>query len=216
MKDGHIALAANQEVIAQDRVDGAIYTLHEGWAVRCRILASGANQILDILLPGDLIGLSAHLLGSSAHAVHTLTAATLCVFDSRKLAILVREQPELALSLLQGRLQEQERADTRLAMLGQMKAPERIGFLLSDLHVRLRQRGLARGRAWRMPLDRGQLAAAVGLSKVHVMRALRTLREAGLADLRGRSCTVSIPNSRRLARFSGYAKPRSKTRCPIL
>jgi len=216
IKRAHIALAAGEEVIAQDEAGDAIYTLHEGWAARCRTLSSGARQILEILLPGDLLGLSASVLGSGGHAVHALTAVTLCVLDAKKLAAGFRKQPGLSLSLLHGRLQEQERADARLAVLGQMGATQRIGYLLSDLHQRLRERGLAQGRGWRLPLDRSQLADAVGLSKVHVMRALRTLREEGLAEVRGRRCTVTIPNSHRLARFSGYSRFRSKFPCPIL
>jgi len=216
MKRAHIALAAGEEVIAQDDAGDAIYTLREGWAVRCRTLSNGARQILDILLPGDLVGLSASVLGSGGHSVHALTAVTLCVLDAKKLAAVFRRQPELALSLLHGRLQEEERADARLAVLGQMGATQRIGYLLSDLHERLRERGLAQGRAWRLPLDRSQLAEAVGLSKVHVMRALRTLREVGLAEVRGRRCTVNISNPHRLARFSGYSRLRSKFLYPIL
>jgi CRP/FNR family transcriptional regulator, anaerobic regulatory protein len=216
MKRAHIARAAGEQILKPDDAGGTIYTLYDGWAARCRQLPNGKSQILDILLPGDLIGLSAKLLGSSGHAVHALTAVTLCVLDANKLAILFREQPELALGLLRGRLQEQERADGRLAVLGQMGATQRIGYWLSDLYKRLRERGLAHGRGWRLPLDRSQLADAVGLSRVHVMRALRTLREDGLADVRGRACTVNIPDPGRLARFSGYSTFRSKVLCPIL
>ncbi len=216
MKRAHVARAAGEQILDPNNTDGTIYTLYEGWAARCRKLPNGKSQILDVLLPGDLIGLAANLLGSSGHAVHALTAVTLCVLDANKLAMLFREQPELALGLLRGRLQEQERADARLAVLGQMGATQRIGYWLSDLHKRLTERALARGRGWRLPLDRRQLADAVGLSRVHVMRALRTLREEGLAEVRGRMSTVNIPDPRRLARFSGYAELRSKSVCPIL
>lgn len=63
------------------------------------------------------------------------------------------------------------------------------------------------GRSGSLPLNRIHLADAVGLSKVHVMRALRHLREQGLAEVTGRMLTIG--DERKLARFSGYSVSRA-------
>ena len=202
MKRSHIALRAGEPVIEANAHISALYVVYEGWALRYRTLRSGARQILDFVLPGDWVGLPSVFFGSSGYSVRTLTPVTLWVLDPSRLRPLLREQPGLSWAFLKGRIAEQERADTRLALLGRLGASERIGYLLLELRDRLRARGLFRGHSGALPLDRALLADAVGLSRVHVLRAMRALRSRGLADLNDR--TLTIPSVRNLARFSGY------------
>jgi len=209
-KRGRINVAPGARVIVQGRSTRSIYTLYEGWAARYRTLPDGTHQILDILLPGDLIGLPAALQGGAGHSVRTLTAATFCVLDANRLTALLRRKPRLAFNMVRARVREQERADGWLTVLGRMGAGERIGYLLLELRDRLDERGLAKGRSWSLPLMRAELADTLGLSKVHVQRALRALRDKGLANLEGHR--VIIPNSRNLARFSGYSRVHSTSK----
>lgn len=214
MKSDHLAFAPGEELVSQGQAGGAFYTLFEGWAARCRTLADGSRQILDVLLPGDLIGLPQVLLSRRAHAVRALTAVTVCALDATRIETLVERHGSLALGLLAARVEDMERADARLTLLGRMGAEQRIGYLLLDLRDRLARRGLIRGQSCLLPLRRAELADAVGLSKVHVMRALRALRTQGLIELRHR--TLTIPSESKLARFSGYSYPGSGMRCAIL
>jgi len=214
MKRSHVALVAGEFVIKANARISALYTLYEGWAVRYQLLPNGARQILDFVLPGDLVGLSSVFFGSSRYSVQALTPVTLYVLDATLLPTLLREEPSLGWAFLKGRIAEQERADTRLALLGRLGANERIGYLLLELRERLRARGLFRGQSGALPLDRALLADAVGLSRVHVLRAMRALRARGLADLTNRILT--IPSVRNLARFSGFPLTRAARAQAIL
>ena len=44
-------------MIHEQKPNGRLYTLYEGWAFRYKTLSDGRRQILNFLLPGDLIGL---------------------------------------------------------------------------------------------------------------------------------------------------------------
>ena len=78
MKACHRCVPAGKELIAAGQTNSALYTLYDGWAMRVRTLLDGTRQILDFVLPGDLIGLPSALLGASASSVHALTAITVC------------------------------------------------------------------------------------------------------------------------------------------
>ena len=182
---------------------GAIYTLYEGWATRIHELPDGSKQILDFLLPGDLVGLPAALLGRSNQKLEAVTALTLCELDSKHLPVLLRRYPGLASSMLMAQLHEAERADRRLTSVGRMGAAERIAYLMLDLRHRLQQRGVETEPSLPFPLQRMQIADAVGLSKVHVMRALKDLRSHGLALIENRR--LVIPNAAKLARLCNYS-----------
>lgn len=101
-----------------------------------------------------------------------------------------------------------------MRLLGRLGASERIGYLLLELRARLKNRGLFDGQSCRFPVRRLHLADAVGLSRAHIMRALRDLRDRGLATLS--YGVLTIPNARNLARFSGYSLAYSREQYPIL
>ena len=208
MKADHIAAAPGTDIVRQDEVGGSIYTLFEGWAVRYWRFGGGSRQILEILLPGDTIGLSAALLGSVGYSVQAVTAVTLCVLHPNQVSELFRHHPTLALSLLRTRLEEEQRADMRLALLGRVKAAQRVAYLMVDTFERLRQRGMVNGGSTcPFPLQRRHLADAVGLSLVHVARTLDELRRARLAEIQ--DGVLVVFDRTRLADFAGYVAPRS-------
>ncbi|HJU15278.1 MAG TPA: Crp/Fnr family transcriptional regulator [Stellaceae bacterium] len=203
MKADHIAVRPRADIIRADEVGGPVYTLFEGWAVRYHRLPGGTRQILDIVLPGDLIGLSAALLGVVRHSVQALTPVTLCVLDSAQLSGLFERHPDFALALLQIRGEEEQRSDARLTLLGRTRAEQRIAYLMVETFDRLRHRGLVTGGSTcPFPLRRHHLADAAGLSRVHVARTLDLLRRQRLAEIQDGILVLHDPP--RLAAFAGY------------
>lgn len=203
MKVGHIALPPRAEIIREDEVGGPVYTLFEGWAVRYHRLPNGVRQILDIVLPGDMIGLSAATMGIVRHSVQAVTPVTLCVLDSPRLALLFERHPAFALALLQTRVEEEQRADVRMALLGRTKADQRIAYLMIETFDRLRRRGIVNGGSTcPFPLQRHHLADAVGLSRVHVARTLDRLRRERLAEIH--DGVLLLLDRPRLSALAGY------------
>jgi CRP/FNR family transcriptional regulator, anaerobic regulatory protein len=184
LKRDHIVVAPRVDIIQEDEVGGPAYTLFEGWAVRYHRLPRGSRQILDIVLPGDMIGLASALLGTVRHSVQALTPATLCVLSGRTLSDLFAEHPGYAFNIMQTRVEEEQRADVRLSLLGRSNAEQRIGYLMLETFDRLRQRGMVNGGSTcPFPLQRRDIADAAGISRVHVARTLERLREQKLATI---------------------------------
>jgi CRP-like cAMP-binding protein len=202
MKREHLDVAAGKDLIREGGNGQSLYTLFEGWAFRYHRLPDGSRQILDVLLPGDMVGMTSLLLGRSAHSVQALTAASFCVLDGNALPALFKKNPDLAFALTRTWVADARRGDLRVTMLGRMSAAERVGYFLIEIYDRLRQRGTARSGVAPCPLRGVDVADAVGLSRVHVMRALKELRGEGLLD-RERGNLI-IPEFARLAEFTGY------------
>jgi CRP/FNR family transcriptional regulator, anaerobic regulatory protein len=206
MKPDQTTLPAGTDVIRKGERGRTLFTLCKGWALRYHRLADGTRQILDVLLPGDTIGLGGVLLGIHAHSVQSLTAVSVCTLGIGQVVALTAEHPAFLQGLLRTQLEEERRADMRLTMLGRMGAAERVAYFAMEIHARLRRRGLASTTACPFPLRRTDLADAVGLSRVHVMRALRQLYLDTEARLHGGK--LLVPDSARLAGYAGFSEPR--------
>jgi len=213
MKQRHLVFAPGDDILRCGDCGPTFYTLYEGWAVRYQRLRSGARQILDVLLPGDWFGLAPSLLGRPALPVQAVTRATCCMLDGRQLGRLFEDHPRYAIALLATQLEGERSAHARLTMLGRLRAEERVGYFLAGTLDRLQRRGLAEATGGPFPLRRADIADAVGLSKVHAMRALQALRLKGLAEIDRRELRVADPV--RLAAHVGY-EPMPETGRAIL
>jgi CRP/FNR family transcriptional regulator, anaerobic regulatory protein len=202
LKSAHIAVAQKIDVVQAGEIGGSLYTLFGGWAFRYKRLPDGKRQILNFLLPGDLIGLEAALFGGVEHSVQTLTPASLCVLDGRSIQEMFRSQPDLALHLARTLVEDQRAADERIALLGHRNGPQRLGYLMLETFDRLRRRGMADGTWCPFPVQRQQLADALGLSRTHLIRSLADLQEMGLATITNH--TLALHDRERLAAYSGY------------
>jgi CRP/FNR family transcriptional regulator, anaerobic regulatory protein len=203
MKTDHIVVAPRTDIIREDEVGGPVFTLFEGWAIRYHRLPNGARQILDIVLPGDTVGLASAVLGRVKHSVQAITTATLCVLQGREFSQLFDGHPELALGILRTRLEEEQRMDVRLSLLGRSMAEQRIGYLMLETFDRLRQRGMVGGGSTcPFPLQRRDLADAAGLSRVHVARTLESLRERRFAEIQ--DGTLVVFDRPKLIELTGY------------
>lgn len=182
LKLGHVVVPANRDVVQAGEVGGPIQIIQRGWAFRYRGWADGRRQILDFLLPGDLIGLESGLLGMSDHSVRALTDIEVCQIDAQWLDDVFRDHVRLALALAKHQSVEARRMDERLAVIGRRSAIERLAFLMFDLYDRQNRRGANEGRC-PFPLRRQHMADATGLTGAHINRTLNALRRERIATI---------------------------------
>jgi CRP/FNR family transcriptional regulator len=154
-----------------------LYTLLSGWAFRYKTLPDGRRQILNFVLPGDLLGLQACVLNEMQHSVETLTTALLCVFPREKLWDLYTHYPSLAFDLTWLAAREEQLIDEHLVSVGRRHALERVAFVLLHLYLRAEDIGLASGNKIQFPFTQQHLADALGMSLVHTNKTIRRLIE---------------------------------------
>ncbi len=175
LKSDEISLPPRHEIVAAGDT-GPAHTLLSGWAFRYKEVGE-ARQILNFMLPGDLIGLQSPLTGRVRHTVCSITEVRLCVLDGRPFGALFQEQPALSETLIRTLAYEEDRADARLLMLGRQRPTQRLAWLMLDLHDRLAVRGLVGDdRHFPFPLSYPMMADACGLSRTQLARSLVELR----------------------------------------
>jgi CRP-like cAMP-binding protein len=210
MKMDHRLLPAGADIIHPGQEDAELYTLFSGWAFRYKSLPDGRRQILNFLLPGDLVGLQASLLSAAQHGIEALTDVELCVFPRRKVWHLFERMPSLAYEVAWLGSREESLIDENLTSVGQRNAGERIAALVISLHRRADALGLVTDDSFQFPLAQQQMADALGLSLVHTSKTWSRLRRAGLFSISGGRLTLLNPRltARMASIFDREIEPR--------
>ena len=180
MRLGQVSAPARTTLVEEGAQSAPIYSLFSGWAFRYKTLLGGRRQILNFLLPGDVIGFQAHMLGDSAHGVEALTDVRLCRHARPKIWTLYQNHPELAFDATWLTAKEESLVDELLTSVGQRAASGRIAMLLVNLFKRAKSLDPAAGDVLHIPLTQQHIADALGLSLVHTNKTLRRLQKQGL------------------------------------
>lgn len=209
-KIDHRTLAAGADIIHPGQVDAELFTLFSGWAFRYKSLADGRRQILNFLLPGDLIGLQASLLSSAQYGAEALTDVELCVFPRKRIWDLFTQMPALSYELAWLGSREESLLDENLTSVGQRNAAERIAALVISLYRRAEALDLVSENSFVFPLSQQHLADALGLSLVHTSKTWARLRREGLFALAGGRLTLLNPRltARMALAFERELQPR--------
>jgi CRP-like cAMP-binding protein len=202
LKRDHIRLAAGTDIIHPGQNNAELYTLFEGWAFRYNELPDGRRQILNFLLPGDLIGLQASLLEDAQHGVEALTAVELCVLPRNRMFQVFRDMPELAYDVTWLGARGESIVDDSLTSVGRRSAAERVAALIVTLFRRLQPLGLVRDNAFTFPLSQTHIGDALGLSLVHTNKTIARLKRLGFFSIPNGSIIVHDPEG--LARFAQH------------
>jgi len=201
----------HREIFVAGRRYDHICILSKGFVSRYRVLSDGKRQVLNLALPGDLIGFPACLFEVAVNSVAALTDVEVSPIPLDKLFDVFASLPRVGAALFWSAAREVAMYGEHLVDLGRRSAYERLGHLIMELLVRLRAVGLADEVSYTLPLSQEVIADVLGLSVPHVNRMIRRLREEGLVTIESQRVVVLDPGS--LAALAGfeenYLTPRS-------
>lgn len=189
-KIGELVAETGMTLLAEGAHSAHLYTLLSGWAFRYKTLEDGRRQILNYMLPGDLLGLQGSVIGEMEHSIEALSPLVLCVFQRDRLDELFRNHPGLGFDIAWLASREERMLDEHLLSLGRRSALERAAYLLAFLHERAKTVGLSTHGAITLPISQLHVADTLGLSIVHTNKTLRKLAERRLIRWLDRTCQV--------------------------
>jgi CRP-like cAMP-binding protein len=198
------SIARNTDIYSEGDAIGDILFLREGWAYRYRLLGDGRRQVVNFLVPGDLVG---PFTPTAKQFAATLTGSSVCRVSRRDLADATRECPAFSAAVEALIAAEFDLLAERTVSLGRRNAKERLAHFLLELLDRLDRVGLVTDNSFEFPLTQEMTGDALGLSVVHVNRTLRALREAGCATVGFGRATIHDRETLSLMADSGEVTP---------
>jgi CRP/FNR family transcriptional regulator, anaerobic regulatory protein len=167
-----------------------LYRLQAGWAYRFHGLSDGNRAIVDIHLPGDIIGFDAAFCGGPIENVLTLTTTVVeTITLETGLSALMASQP-IGLYIAWLLNEQQCRADALRAAIASLDARGRLATMVLDFYQRLGVHGLMANSSFNLPLTQHHIGSYLGLTVVHVNRVIRCLRDDGVVNIEKHWVTV--------------------------
>lgn len=209
-KRGELVAEAGTLILAEGAHSAQLFTMLSGWAFRYKTLEDGRRQILNYVLPGDLVGLQGSVMGEMQHSVEALSPAVLCVFQRDDLPDLFRQHPSLGFDITWLASREERMLDENLLSVGRRSALERAAYLIAFIYQRAASVGLVGGSRLMIPISQQHVADTLGLSIVHTNKTLKQLARMELIRWGDRVCEVIDPEG--LAEVAHWEETHDGTR----
>jgi CRP-like cAMP-binding protein len=205
-KTGDLMAEPGASIMTEGERNAQLYTVLSGWGFRYKILEDGRRQILNYILPGDLVGLQGNVMLEMQHSVEAMTRMSLCVFDRDKLMTLYEKHPSLAYDITWIAAREETMLDEHLLSVGRRSALERAAYLLAFLDWRAKSTGAAADdKPANLPVTQQHCADTLGLSLVHTNKTFRKLAADKLIRWLDKGCEVVDVEA--LRKLAGWTPP---------
>ncbi|MEN6470011.1 MAG: Crp/Fnr family transcriptional regulator [Clostridiaceae bacterium] len=157
---------------------GTLFVLYTGRAKLFRLNASGKEQVLRLVGPGEFIGelslFSSLPLTDNAQA---LEATTMCVLQGERLKELMAKYPSIAFKVMDELSRRLGKAENRIEDISLSSVTKRVAGALLELSEGKQEILL--------PMTKGDLASQLGMTQETLSRKLAALQEEGLILLKG-------------------------------
>lgn len=185
-----LTVRKGKDVIVQGYEYKGLEIVESGFAIRYTLLHQGGRQIINTLLPGDIVGFPASFFDRSIFSVMAVTKMIVDQISFDAFVDLCKERPNIAIALIWFAAREASIYAQHLVDAGRRSPLERIAHFLLEMHVRLQAVGCASENAFELPLSQESIGDAVGLSAPHVNRMLNQLKREGLIEIENREIKI--------------------------
>jgi len=162
-------------VVAGDAYHNLCF-VRDGYAIRYKLLRSGKRQILNVIVPGDVVGFPVSFFDRSLYSIVAVSDLTynICSLDSY--VRLCYEQPQFGLALSWLAAHEAAIYAEHIVDLGRRTPLERLAHFLLEIHARLLSVERAEVTSFQLPFSQEVMADVLGLSVPHLNRVMQQLR----------------------------------------
>ncbi len=174
--DGELVIRRRRDLIADGYEYRKLCFVKDGYAVRYKLLRNGKRQILNVILPGDIVGLPGSFYERAVYSVTAITDLCMNVCPLDAYVQLCYRHPQYGLALAWLAVQEATTYAEHIIDIGRRTPIERLSHFLLELHARLNAVGRAEPARFTLPFSQEVIADVLGLSVPHLNRMMQQLR----------------------------------------
>lgn len=149
-----------------------LYSIQSGWAYTMRDNLDGARQVVDILIPGDIIGLRDFTYKNHFTEARMITRGTLCPFTQASIVDIIKHSPSLTVALFAATARQESMITERMLISMHRSARSQIAHFIIEIYLRLNQVRTTSIDEFYLPVTQQMLGEILGISTVHINRSL--------------------------------------------
>jgi CRP-like cAMP-binding protein len=207
-----ITIKKAKDIIVEGYEYKLLHVVESGFAIRYKLLHTGKRQIVNIIMPGDIIGFPACFYDYAIFSVTALGEMSLHPVALDRFAEVCLTRATVATALLWFAAREAAIYAEHIIDAGRREPLERLSHFLLEMLTRLQAIGSASTDSFVMPLSQEGIGDVIGLSAPHVNRMLAELRRDGLIAMKGQTITIL---DRAALQILGEFHPTYLARAPI-
>lgn len=174
--DGELVIRKRRDLIADGYEYRKLCFVKDGYAMRYKLLRNGKRQILNVILPGDIVGLPGSFYERAVYSVTAISDLRMNVCSLEAYVQLCYRHPQYGLALTWIAVQEATTYAEHVIDVGRRTPVERLSHFLLELHARLKAVGRADKTRFTLPFSQEVIADVLGLSVPHLNRMMQQLR----------------------------------------
>ncbi len=187
-----------------DRVEG-LYVVRLGRVKLLRASASGKEQIIKILNPGDILGFEIfHGAEFFTNTAIAMEDCELCYISKADFFRIIDSDRGIARKLILSLGRELNEAYERIGNLGLLNAREKLAHLLATLAGEYGVR-TTDGIRLNLTLSRLEIAELLGITQETSIRLLKGFKEEGIISIKRKEIVITAPE--RLMEIAGMEAP---------
>ena len=164
------------------------FVLREGWIQLTRVSENGDRTVFRPVLPGELLGFQPDVKGPAIYSAVAALDSVVC--DIPNLETMCLSEPKLAMRVAWVAACDMVLTEMYLSNIAHRSAGDRIAFMALELYRRLELRGMNQGYSIQFPLTQKDIADTLGLTAIHVNRALHTLHKEAILKTHNHKLTI--------------------------
>jgi len=188
--DRRVTVKKGQDIIVQGYEYKTLHIVESGLAICYMLLHKGGRQIVNVALPGDIVGFPAPFFNRSIFSVTAATTMSLHRVSFEAFTDLCKERANIATALIWFAAREASVYAHHLVNAGRRSPLERIAHFLLEIQFRLKAVRCASDDTFELPFSQESIGDAVGLSAPHVNRMLSELKNQGLIAAENHSIKI--------------------------
>lgn len=159
---------------------GELFILQSGWATTTRLSRDGEQQVIELMLPGDIIGLSEFTFAKHLSEASMITRGSIQSFPHENIVDIIEASTPITIALFANISRHQALITERMLNAFHRSARSQVLHFIIETFFRLDKIHHVELASFAFPVSQRLLASILGLTPVHINRIFKALEQDGL------------------------------------
>ncbi|UYV19572.1 Crp/Fnr family transcriptional regulator [Halomonas qaidamensis] len=202
LKQKTVELKKNQQFfsVCEGRAD--IFVLREGWASLSHAAGARGQDICNVFMPGDVIGLRESFFENHDVVIHSVTDCEFLKVSAEGLHKLFKNNDEIRNAIISYVMINDNITLERLRSCTHHRSEGRVAHFLLEIYFRFDFKGLLEGDVFDFSITQEVVGELLGITSVHVSRCMTALEQKKY--IRKTRNSIKLLEPEEMARNTGF------------